>query len=119
MNYTNALGTEIDEKYINENNREFCYAHSTDKEVKERKKKIKNNRHRKGRYDLNHAKQLSSNLYDKTILPWGLEIFIIVLIEIDPENKTKWKDRATKLLLKFHEFDFDRVNRKFKKKLQA
>lgn len=119
MNYTNALGTEIDEKYINENNREFCYAHVTDKEVKERKKRVKNNRQKKGRYDLNHAKKLSSNLYDKTLSPWGLEIFIIVLIEIDWENKTKWKDRAVKLLVKFHEFDFDNVNRKFTKKISS
>lgn len=116
MKYTNALGTEIDEKYINENNREFCYAHVTDKEVKDKKRRIKYNRHKKGRYDLNHAKQLSSNLYDKTLLPWGLEIFIVVLNEIDPEDKTKWKDRAVKLLVKFHEFDFDVKSRKFSKK---
>jgi len=113
----NALGTEIDDKYINENNREFCYAHVTDKEVKERKKRVRKNRHKKGRYDLDHAKKLSSNLYDKTLLPWGLEIFIVVLLEIDPENKTKWKDRASKLLVRFHEYDFDSDTRKFKKKL--
>ena len=116
MEYINALETKIDEKYINENNREFCYAHVTDKEVKERKKRVKKNRHKKGRYNINHAKKLSSNLYDKTILPWGLEIFIIVLNEIDPENKTKWKDRAVKLLVKFHEYDFDKLSRKFTKK---
>ena len=119
MKYTNTLGTEIDEKYINENNREFCYAHVIDKEVKERKKRVRKNRGKKGRYDLTHAKQLSSNLYDKTLLPWGLEIFIIVLIEIDPENKTKWKDRAVKLLVKFHEFDFDRETRKYTKKISS
>lgn len=114
--YFNELGDSIDEKYIHEHNKHYCYACTTDREVRHRKRKIIKNRNKPNRYNLRHAKKLSDNLYDKTLLPWGLEAFIIVLNEIDSDDRTKWKERARKLLIKFHENDFNEITRKFTKK---
>lgn len=112
--FCNQLGIKVDKRYINRTNNEFGYAYIPDARVKDIKNKIKQN---PNKYSFDDMTRLSKQLDNKSTHPSALEEYIIILLEVDKNNLTKFRVKAEILLKKFHECEYNIFTNEYINKL--